>query len=209
MNKYDLTVRGEKIHIEFERINDSRRMADHRFSTKKTPNLFKIKAAMACRVDMPFALTPDWCKNYQRGTWPFTGMGLCFHKDAWSAKKGRHRSLAEALDYPGCDKELNAEITVAFSVEETRRTKVKGPARIPKTAKPKPRRRSTLERIADALEKLANPMQMMMMSPSEIDAAFNRIMPLGNIRPADMPAYLADPDGLETIAANGTVSKGE
>ena len=49
MNKYDLIVRGEKIHIEFERINDSRRIGSFRYDTNKRPNLFKIKAAMGAR----------------------------------------------------------------------------------------------------------------------------------------------------------------
>jgi hypothetical protein len=108
--------------------------------------------------------------------------------------KGRHRSLAEALSYPGCDKELNAEITVAFSEEETRRTKIKGPARIPKTAKPKPRRRSTMERIADALEILAHPPIVNSVYPHEITFPANppgyistvvEVIKGENIRPAD------------------------
>jgi hypothetical protein len=207
MNKYDLIVRGYNIHIEFARINDSRRINDcSRHNTNKRPNLFGIKAAMGCKVSMPLALCPDWCKAGVTpgfGPFPFTGVGFCFHKDKWSPMKGRHRSLADALSYPGCDKELNADITIAFSEEETRRTKVKGPARIPKTAKPKPRRRSTMERIADALEILAHPPMVYSnaMGTPEVLAAFGN-----NIRPADMPAL---PDDWTTLGANGTISKGE
>jgi hypothetical protein len=104
--------------------------------------------------------------------------------------KGRHRSLAEALSYPGCDKELNAEITVAFSVEENRRIKIKGPARIPKTAKPKPRRRSTMERIADALEILAHPMEHPIIPRNATTLAEVAHWTNTHIRPADIPGYV-------------------
>ena len=160
MNRYDLIIRGETVHIEFERINDSRRLGGGKFGTNKKPNLFKIKAAMGCTINLPVALCPDWVSESYRldyPTFPFNGVSFCSVMDDWSPVKGRHKALAEALQYSGHDDELNREITDAFTAEEAKRTKVKGPARIPKTAKPKPRRKSTLERIADALEILTRP----------------------------------------------------
>ena len=43
MNRYDIQVRGETVHIEFRRVNDSRRIA----GTNKKPNLFGIRSAMS------------------------------------------------------------------------------------------------------------------------------------------------------------------
>jgi hypothetical protein len=161
MNKYELLVRGEIVRIEFERINDSRRLDHYKFgTTQKKPNLFGVRAVMHCQVTLPIALCPDWVKkgSYQYTEFPFKGMAFCSRKDLWSSLKGRHTALSDALTYSSAEPALNAEIVDAFTLAESARAKVKGPARMPKTAKPKPRRpskrQSTFERIADALEKI-------------------------------------------------------
>ena len=183
MNRYDLLVRGETIHIEFRRINDSRRLPA--YGNAKNPNLFRIKGAVLCCVKVPKALCPEWAAKCSSPSFPFNGFAYCWHKDDWSARKGRHHSLAGALDYPGHDDIMNAEIVSAFTLAEQARTKVKGPARTPKTAKPKARRKSTFERIADALEKL-----MRMPDPSK-EGYFIKgdwsppPYPSGTVRPAD------------------------
>ncbi len=159
MSFYDVQVRGETVHIEFKRINDSQQRL--RFGTGKQPNLFKIRRAMGCLVEMPMALCPGWAKEDGVMAVPFSGMSFCHISDAWSARAGRHHALKDALTYDGCDVQLNEEITAAFTLLEASRMKVKGPASKPKTAKPKPPRpslRKVLAQLQETLERINHPL---------------------------------------------------
>lgn len=161
---YRLQVRGETVTITFKRINDSRRLPEfYSVNSRKKPNLFHIRAAMLCSVDLPLTLAPDWYKNSPCAFNPrFSGLAYCHRRDDWRSKTGRHESLRSALHYLDHDKALNGEIMAAFLAEEKRREKVKGPARTPRTAKPKPRRterslRAILAELRAALDRALPP----------------------------------------------------
>ena len=159
MNRYSLEVRGQAVHLTFTRINDSRRL-EHYYGCKK-PNLFGIRAAMLCHTEIPGVLSPKWQEyDYRRRGNPVSlrGASFCSRKDQWKSQTGRHRALTEALKEDlWIDNSLREEIVAAFTAEEARRTKVKGPARQPKTYKPKPRRpglREVLAGLQEAIEEL-------------------------------------------------------
>ena len=159
MNKYSLEVRGQTVHLTFTRINDSRRL-EHYYGCKK-PNLFGVRAVMLCQVNVPAALSPKWQEmsmGREVRPLPLAGAGFCSRKDQWKSQTGRHRALTEALKEDlWIEASLREEIVSAFTAEEARRMKVKGPARQPKTYKPKPRRpglREVLSGLQEAIEEL-------------------------------------------------------
>ena len=206
MNRYDLAIRGEQVHLEFTRINDSRRLHPH--FTQKRPNLFGVQCAMQCRGLLPPSMaSPWWKENYPEKEYPFQGAAFCSRKDEWSALKGRHTALHDALrdrfDYlPG----LADEIVAAFTAEEARRTKVKGLARKPKTAKPKARQRPSMRqilmRLQETLEKISPPMMINTnhISKEDWDRAVQQTLThiqnrpiVQNIRPADTATATPSP----------------
>ncbi len=155
MNRYELQVRGETVHLTFKRTNDSRRL--HGYTDKK-PNLFGILAAMCCTAETPLSLSPGWWTSspYCNGrSCSLRGVAFCTRRDAWSSQQGRHRALAEALETVAPD--VREEIVAAFTAEEARRAAPpKGPDRLPRTAAPKPPRlsqRQLLARICSLLER--------------------------------------------------------
>ena len=161
MNRYSLEVRGETVHLTFTRINDSRRLES--CGSDKRPNLFGVRAAMLCKAQIPVAFSPRWqetSSGRDGHPLPLNGVAFCSRKDQWKSQTGRHRALSEALkgDLWRIDNALRAEIVTAFTAEEARRTKLKGPASQPKTAKPKPRRpglRKVLAQLEKTLDRLA------------------------------------------------------
>ena len=200
MNKYSLEVRGETVHLTFTRINDSRRLEGH--CGNKRPNLFGISAAMLCSADIPLAFSPRWAETASGkagSSLPLSGVGFCSGKDQWKSQTGRHRALAEALkDDFWIEASLREEIVAAFTAEEKRRTKVKGPARQQKTSGPKPRRpglRKVLAGIQELLDKIASQDQcdVEMVIPDWLehrDTVLAELIPVaaGCIRPADTTA---------------------
>ena len=118
---------------------------------------------MLCRLDFPVSFSHAW-QETQSGkggrSLPLSGVGFCSRKDQWKSQTGRHRALTEALkDDLWIESSLREEIVAAFTAEEARRTKVKGPARQPKTYKPKSRRPGLREALSDlqqAVEELAD-----------------------------------------------------
>jgi len=151
MNKYSLEVRGETVHLTFTRVNDSRRLGSS--NSHKNPNLFGISAAMLCEADVPLAFSPRWAETVSGKagrSLPLSGVGFCSRQDQWKSQTGRHRALTEALkDDFWIEASLREEIVAAFTAEEKRRTKVKGPARQQKTSGPKPRRPGLRKVLAD------------------------------------------------------------
>lgn len=187
MSKYELQVRGETVTIEFTRINDSRRIgSDGRFadSTNKNPNLFEVTAAMSCILTLP-SIFCHWMPAIPE-TFAFKGMSFCHKGDMWRSQEGRRFALREALGDVK-DGPLVGEIVLAFTAEEMRRKKVVGPARVkrlPKTHRPSMRK--IVERLADAMEKIAKPA-----TPPDkprwgyIPKPGSLVQPL--VRPADSP----------------------
>ena len=150
MSVYELAVRGETVRIEFTRINDSRHLPS--YGTLKKPNLFRVTAAMSCRVGMPSGLRPQWATYADGdGYYPFHGMSFLSEVDRWDSHRGRLVALKEALTYPDHDGVLNGEIILAFIAEEKARIKPKGPARMPKARKPRQHRPTQMERMVAAL----------------------------------------------------------
>ncbi len=200
MNKYSLEVRGQAVHLTFTRINDSRRLKD--YYLHKNPNLFGVRAAMLCYANIPATLSPKWQETESgkgERSLPLHGVGFCSRKDQWKSQTGRHRALAEALkDDFWIEASLREEIVAAFTAEEQRRTKVKGPARQQKTSGPKPRRpglRKVLAGIQELLEKIASQDQrgVEMVIPDWLehrDTVLAELIPVaaGCIRPADTTA---------------------
>lgn len=162
--KYTLSVREQEVTITFSKINDSRKIPDYR--TEKKPNLFHIRGAIECTLVLPSELAPSWWKEGKPVH--LTGYSFCTWMDKWKSETGRHFALRHAMrDLK--DKEVRLELWTAFEAEEKSRTKLKGPARTPKTAKPKVRKArppapggiiEIMGRIAVALEKISNPMQV-------------------------------------------------
>ena len=160
MNRYSLEVRGQAVHLTFTRVNDSRRL--DKYDGHKKPNLFGVRAAMLCQAKIPAVFAPKWqaTESGKVGlSLPLSGVGFCSRKDQWKSQTGRHRALNEALkDDLWIEASLRDEIVAAFTAEEQRRTKVKGPARQQKTSGPKPRRpglRKVLAQLEKTLDRLA------------------------------------------------------
>ena len=156
---YELTVRGEKVTITFKRINDSRRLPESVNSTKD-PNLFGVRSAMLCEVEIPTLLSEQWQRSSAAAQgYPlvFGGLGFCTRADQWHAKDGRHRSIRDAFCGTTSDifvpKDLRGEIMQAFIAEEKRRENTKGSAGRPHTAKPKPRKPNALRHLTTVMEK--------------------------------------------------------
>jgi hypothetical protein len=161
MNRYSLEVRGQTVRLTFTRINDSRRL-EHYYG-HKNPNLFGVRAAMLCHAEIPAVFAPKWqaTESGKAGrSLPLGGVGFCSRKDQWKSQTGRHRALNEALkDDLWIEASLRDEIVAAFTAEEARRTKVKGPSRQQKTSGPKPRRpglRKMLAQLQETLERFAD-----------------------------------------------------
>ena len=134
MNLYDIQVRGETVHLEFRRINDSRRL--QHYYTTKTPNLFNIRGVMRCSIEVPAEWGGKWwMEHYPTERYRGGGLAFCHKNDRWKSIQGRHESLAGALETLPPD--LRKEIVAAFTAEEAKRAKVKGPDTQPKTAKRK------------------------------------------------------------------------
>ncbi len=191
MNTYDLSVRGETVHVEFKKVNDSRRLRNVS-GTNKNPNLFGIRAAMACYVQVPVALSPKWAETSSGANGhplPLNGVGFCTYQDKWSSKRGRHEAIKDALsgDY-WITGDLRGEIMQAFlAAEAERMPKVKAPKFTPKTRKPKPGLRATMARMCELLEKLAHPAVVVSnLDPVDLDKLLQPLCPslIGGVRPA-------------------------
>jgi hypothetical protein len=211
MNRYQLTVRGETVHLTFKRINDSRRLTP---GLRKNPNLFGVRAAMLCSMELPCALSPEWWRTSEHnpagGPHWVQGVAYCSRKDRWSSLQGRHRALADALDYYGHSEELNAEIKAAFTEEERKRMpKPKGPERTPRTAKPKPRRpgqRQLLARAVALLEQIAQRPAFVVSDTIYDDAKMlveqtAQRLGAGGTHPQYLPQYLKPGSGESLIGA--------
>ena len=160
--RYELSVREQDVTITFSKINDSRKLTSY---SEKKPNLFNIRGVTLCALEVPPEMSPSWWKSTGKDCY-LTGYAFCTWMDKWNSQTGRHYALRHAMrDLK--DKEVRLEIWAAFEAEEKLRTKERGPARTPKTAKPKVRKprppapggiHETLNRIADSLQTIANPM---------------------------------------------------
>lgn len=186
MAEYQLTVRGETVHVTFKRINDSRRLRG--LMTPKDPNLFGIRAAMVCWITAPPSIAAEPFLGQLAGI--CRGVAYCHYSDRWKSQRGRHISLSDALSMWGNDKALRQEIWEAFLAEEKRRMKAKGPARIPRTAQPKLRRnshRQVLSRAVDALEQISQRLLLTMPSTEPIKYPMVDIRPADTTQPAPTP----------------------
>lgn len=152
--RYNLTVRGLPVTLEFSKINDSRRLPS--YGTDKKPNLFNLRGATECRLELPHDLTPPWWKDKYAEAMHSTGLAFCHWSDKWNSQKGRHESLRDAIRR--APEDIHQEIWIAFLAEEEKRIKVKGLARTPKKPKArKPGMRQILTRLADLLERMEQP----------------------------------------------------
>jgi hypothetical protein len=211
MNRYQLTVRGETVHLTFKRINDSRRL--HSYQTSKKPNLFGIRAAMVCRIEVPPSLAPQWWRVgdvLRDHPYSAQGTGFCYRADQWNSTRGRHEAIKEALG-PWCDDgQLRGEIMTAFLAEEQRRAAPpKGPATQPKTAAPKPRRpsqRQLLARAVALLEQIAQRPAFVVSDTIYDDAKMlveqtAQRLGAGGTHPQYLPQYLKPGSGESLIGA--------
>jgi hypothetical protein len=185
---YNLIVRGESVRVQFKRINDSRRLDT--CETRKNPNLFGVRSALKCSIDVPKALVAEfwkeWCDKYGYGKVTYRGEAFCTWRDKWNSQHGRHSALAEALRWDhNMDESLAEEIKAAFIAEEARRApKPKGPSQQPRKPKaPRVGMRQLLTRLCDLLEKANNPL----ISIQPMPCIYGHAVPAGSapVRPAD------------------------